>query len=164
MKLNVKWETCGDSNAWCNLNLISFSSPSFYNEQEGGTVDGVYIIWDEKKKQVVRVGSGNLQDRIQKHSKEDWARNNTNLKVTFIRIDDENIMLGVENYLGYVFEQPTIGERFPDVTPVGINLPHNGIVAVNREYPNHGDFEYNMKESLYISSYENWANKRGRQI
>lgn len=162
MRIDVSWEECGKGGAWCSLSGIYLDSPSL--GENGNIVNGVYVIWSELEKRVVRVGSGNLKTRIGEHQRAEWAEKDTSLKVTFTQIDDEKIMLGVETYLGYVFDPIVIGERYPDIIPVGVNLPNNGISPANREYPKDGVSNYSFMQQLFQAEYIKWAGKRGRNI
>lgn len=159
-RISVKWEECGKGGAWCSLSGICLDSPSF--TENGRDIKGVYIIWSERKRRIVRVGSGYLKARICDHQGEQWAENDDTLRVTFTQIDDENAMKGVESYLGYVYEPVEIGERYPDVRPVGVNLPDNGIFAKNYQYPYEGEIEYELKRMLFNLKYTEWSVSRGR--
>jgi hypothetical protein len=162
MRISVKWEECGKGGAWCNLSGIYLDSPSF--TENGRDVKGVYIIWSEKESRVVRVGSGELKIRIKDHQSEDWAKKDASLKVTFVQIDDENVMKGVETYLGYVYDPVEIGERYPNIRPVGVNLPKNGVFVNTYQHPQEGESDYELKWSLFNTKYMEWAVSRGREI
>jgi hypothetical protein len=82
-------------------------------------MEGVYIIWSNET--VVRVGSGNIKDRIAKHRDNPKITKYPDLKVTWVRVSEAN-MHGVEAYLGDTLE-PAIGKRFPDVIGIEVNLP-----------------------------------------
>lgn len=155
-KIQVEWSECGHGGAWCNLQTIDLHSPSLFNDN-GSHANGVYIIWSPISRRVVRVGSGDLIERISEH--QETFRTSPYLKVTFAGIDDENIMLRIERYLGYVYN-PEIGERFPAGEPVAVNLPNNGITACNDEWFEKDECvdetEYMLKIGHYHDKYIEW--------
>lgn len=93
---------------------------------------GVYIIFyttdqREKKFRTVRLGSGDVKDRLNEHKGDTEivayksAASNGALHVSWAKVP-ENQMLGVEKYLSEILN-PVVGERFPDRTPIEVNLP-----------------------------------------
>ena len=125
--MNVDWIQCpphhGERGAqfhWCRLEkLTDLSHPSLKRL-------GVYIIWNEGKiDRVVRVGKGDLRDRISKHRKaQNILRHRTRgtLLVTWAVVI-EPYLNGVERYLGEKLD-PLEGERFPkQAEPIAVNLP-----------------------------------------
>ena len=80
---------------------------------------GVYIIWSNRK--AVRVGSGIIKDRIVDHRNNTYITSYSDLKVTWAQVSEAR-MEGVERFLANSYN-PTVGDRFPDVPPIQVNLP-----------------------------------------
>lgn len=106
--LPVKWikSVGGDFLDLLRVNLDSsyFSTPK----------NGVYVIWytGTNKAPVIRVGQGNIRDRIMAHRSDPQITQfsaNGQLKISWIIIDPENFD-GVEAYL-YDYYKPSVGER-----------------------------------------------------
>ena len=117
MTLNVKWGTCGENKHWCNLENLTLPL--------SGTPHGVYLIWHKGKPgRVVRVGQGNISDRLAKHRKDPeivgYATRGT-LMVTWAAVLSAQ-RGGVESYLADLWN-PLIGDAFPDARPVEVNSP-----------------------------------------
>lgn len=129
MKEKVIWEKCTNDN-WGHLKTLDLTSPSLM--ENGQCKTGVYIIWSEKEKRVVRVGSGRIAERLKEHSQNSSICKYPELLVTFAVIEDEKVMQGVEAYLAAIYD-PVIGERFPDVKHVYVNLPKID-VSIIEEY------------------------------
>jgi hypothetical protein len=83
---------------------------------------GVYIIWTMDDG-VIRVGSGNIKQRIEEHRKNKDIYQYDNLKFTFTIIKSEDIMHGIEAYLGKIKFEPIVGKNYPDVDPIVVNVP-----------------------------------------
>ena len=113
-QLNIVWGTCGDDGHWCNFKNLNLDSDSFKSKK------GVYIIWSAGDT-VVRVGSGLIKDRIADHRDNPDITSYKNLLVTWAKVN-ENQMQGVEKFLADTYD-PEVGERFPDRTPISVNLP-----------------------------------------
>ena len=89
-------------------------------------IKGAYIIWYDSHKEhiTVRVGSGNIKQRLEEHRKDDCILHYAQygpLLVTWTKLQPAH-RGGVERYLGDTLE-PRIGCRFPDVPPISVNLP-----------------------------------------
>lgn len=110
--MQVVWVNCTDGN-WCSFNNVNLANEHFNN------MLGVYIIWSNQN--VVRVGSGIIRDRIADHRQNHEITRYPNLKVTWARVSEVN-MQGVETFLANTYN-PLVGERFPDVRPIQVNLP-----------------------------------------
>lgn len=87
----------------------------------------VYLIWSESERQMVYVGSGDV-DRLWDHLNQsdpayDRIHAHKNLKATYALIDEE-YMLGAENYLVQVYE-PSAVEASPEESFVEVSLPEN---------------------------------------
>jgi len=112
-KLALKWGTCGDDNHWCDFLKLNLTADLFKD------MKGVYIIWSGK--QVVRLGSGTIKDRIAAHRRDKEITAYKNLRVTWAKVN-ANQMEGVEKYLADILD-PAIGDAFPERTPIPVNLP-----------------------------------------
>lgn len=87
----------------------------------------VYLIWSESDRQMVYVGSGDV-DRLWDHlnpSDPAYERIHAheNLKATYALID-EKYMLGAENYLAQVY-RPSAVKASPEEIFVEVSLPDN---------------------------------------
>lgn len=112
--LTVHWGICGDESHWCDFKTVNLNHDHFND------LKGVYIIWNNVDG-VVRVGSGKIKDRIADHRNDEVITAFGNLKVTWAGVN-ANQMQGVEKYLADELN-PLEGERFPDRTPIIVNLP-----------------------------------------
>nr|BFF39791.1 hypothetical protein BACY1_15960 [Tenacibaculum mesophilum] len=110
--MTVEWIYC-QNNEWCDFLTLNLENQHFNN------LNGVYIIWSGKT--IVRLGSGEIKNRIADHRNNPDIIAYPNLKVTWAKIN-ANQMQGVEKYLADVLN-PEIGERFPNRTPIEVNLP-----------------------------------------
>jgi hypothetical protein len=87
--------------------------------------DGVYVIWAPGTLLTgpywVKVGQGNVRDRMQSHMRDARITRFSTLRFTFAQV---NWMQkdGVERFLGDRLS-PLVAERFPDVFPIPVNLP-----------------------------------------
>ena len=114
--ITLKWLKCGDDGHWCQLERLNLNTV---------TEHGVYIIWNEGNPgQVVRVGQGDVADRLSAHSGDThitkYAVNGT-LRVTWASVPAHQ-RDGVERYLADKWN-PLVGEAFPDVAPLAVNSP-----------------------------------------
>lgn len=115
--INVTWVKC-EGDTWCSLNNVNLSSNHFDN------LEGVYVIWHSQNDAAyVRVGQGNIQDRLTAHRNDQDIQQyaDLDLRVTWAQLDPQ-YHDGVEAYLAQQL-RPLIGERFPDRTPIEVNLP-----------------------------------------
>lgn len=114
--MNLDWVKC-EGNTWCSLERLKLESI--------GNTAGVYIIWHGGEiPRCVRVGQGDIKDRLSEH------RNNP--KITQYRSEGELFVTwaavpasqhdGVEAYLAKACD-PIVGERFPERTPIAVILP-----------------------------------------
>jgi hypothetical protein len=86
---------------------------------------GVYIIWHEgNPSRVVRIGQGNIADRLAQHRKDSeilaYARVGI-LRVTWATVPAHQVG-PVERYLANQWP-PLVGDAFPDVAPLAVNSP-----------------------------------------
>ena len=116
-KVDARWVKCpGD--VWCDLFRLDMDSV-------GEDEVGVYIIWKPSKTgRAVRVGKGNIKDRLTQHKNDRKITRHAAdgvLLVTWAILPAQRLK-GVEKYLGNVLD-PLEGQRFPDVRPITVNLP-----------------------------------------
>lgn len=112
---SVTWTKCKDD-VWCNLIRVNL---------EPVATSGVYIIWHGgDDPQVVRVGQGNIADRLGDHRNDldilDYSSRG-GLFVTWAVVPAGQ-RDGVERFLADQLS-PLVGEVFPDAEPVAVNLP-----------------------------------------
>lgn len=114
--INLKWFKCGDDQHWCSLKDLNLT---------GVTERGVYIIWFAGNPgKVVRVGQGDVADRLLKHRADRQITtfaNRGKLLVTWASVPAHQ-MDGVERYLADKWN-PLVGDAFPDVRPIAVNSP-----------------------------------------
>ena len=112
-KLN--WVKC-QGEVWCNLEKLNLESI--------GNVSGVYCVWHGgTNSRWVRIGQGDIKERLANHrkDKEILAYSKFELFVTWVQVAT-NQRNGIEAYLANECK-PLVGERFPDRTPIPVNLP-----------------------------------------
>ena len=113
--MQIEWIKC-DGDVWCDFLYLNLRNEHFDD------LNGVYIIFLIYPKIItVRVGSGNIRERLNDHRNNNEILEYQNLKVTWARVN-ANQMEGVEKFLADTLD-PLIGERFPDRTPIPVNLP-----------------------------------------
>lgn len=118
--LNLIWKTCGDDAHWCDFFKLDLS------KNLNGAA-GVYMIFylgdDHTPGKVVRVGQGDIADRIAVHREdpEVLAYRDRGLLVTWATVHGQQ-QGGVEKHLSDAFE-PLVGERFPNRTAIEVNSP-----------------------------------------
>ena len=118
--MELDWIKCreGQGAHWCNLRILNLNAI-------GETTYGVYVIWYEGNPgKWVRVGQGLIAERLQAHRSNkrivEIARNSP-LRATWAMLPQCHCD-GVERFLGETLH-PLIGDRFPDVPAVKVNLP-----------------------------------------
>ncbi len=112
--MDLDWGTCGESGAWCRLLSLNTEHQLF-----DGMV-GVYVIW-QAKGPVIRIGQGNIRDRVNAHKHDRDIIEYSNLYVTWARVQHSQLD-GVERYLANELN-PIVGEQFPNASPINVNLP-----------------------------------------
>jgi hypothetical protein len=114
--MNLKWIKCGDDDHWCSFSDVNLDKV---------TAGGVYIIWHEGNPgRVVRIGQGDIKDRLGRHRKDSQITAYGalgKLRVTWASVPSSQ-RDGVETYLADQWN-PLIGEAFPDALPIAVNSP-----------------------------------------
>lgn len=114
MEKKLDWLKC-EKNEWCPLASVNLDHDLLKDKK------GVYLIFTGNK--VIRLGSGILSERLYEHrNNPEIVKGNDDLKVTFAHVN-ENQMEGIEKFLADYYK-PEIGERFPNRTPIKVNLPN----------------------------------------
>lgn len=112
--LEVSWVKCV-SDKWCSLENVNLS---------GVKTRGVYIIWHAGNPgRVVRIGQGNIAERLQCHrtDEEVMAYKEHGLYVTWASVQEDHLD-GVEKYLAETW-RPLVGAAFPFAAPIAVNSP-----------------------------------------
>lgn len=112
--LKVYWVRL-KAGGYCPFETVNLSDVSTY---------GVYVIWyNGKPGRVVRVGQGDVKDRITKHrsDKKVLAYQAKGLYVTWAAVVP-GLVDQVERYLADHW-QPLVGDAFPNVRPLAVNSP-----------------------------------------
>jgi hypothetical protein len=114
--VDVEWIKCGNGGNWCPLELVNLSDVD---------TEGVYIIWHEGNPgRVVRIGQGDIKDRLCAHRKDAAItkyRANGTLRVTWATVPS-HLRDGVERYLANTYP-PLVGDAFPIALPIAVNSP-----------------------------------------
>ncbi len=118
MAISLKWVKLQNGN-WANLETVNLTNVMTF---------GVYIIWNSDKK-VVRVGQGNVSDRLSSHRNDNEILSQKGgtlfgggtLYVTWASVSSP-LVDGVERYL-YDHYSPIVGERAPAALPIAVNAP-----------------------------------------
>ena len=114
--LNVSWVKCGKEESWCPLETVDLSEVR---------TEGFYVIWHGgKHSRVVRIGQGDIRDRLTAH-RADFEillyRKAGLLQVTWAAVSAAQ-RDGVERYLANQWP-PLVGDAFPNVLPIAVNAP-----------------------------------------
>jgi hypothetical protein len=114
--VQLSWVVRADNGAWLDLPYADLSNVA---------TEGVYVIWMPiQGRNVVRVGQGKIAQRVSAHRKDQEiiAHGQSGvLKVTWAAVSAE-YRDGVERYLADQLN-PLVGDAFPDVLPIAVNLP-----------------------------------------
>lgn len=113
--LELFWVKCNPNSVWCDFLKLNIDHEHFKE------LKGVYLIFT-KEGVVIRVGSGVIKDRLKDHRDNEEILAYPNLLVTWAKVN-ANQMEGVEKFLADTYN-PKIGKRFPDRTPIEVNLPN----------------------------------------
>ena len=113
--LKVSWVK-NTLDRWLPLELV---------ELAGVNAFGVYIIWHSGNPgRVVRVGQGNIADRIGAHKKDQQVLAYKQFGALWVTWAAVSVFQrdGVERHLAETWK-PLIGDRFPDVALIAVNSP-----------------------------------------
>jgi hypothetical protein len=112
------WNKCNGDN-WCSFERVELDHDHFTG------MAGVYVIWYAagSNPKAVRVGQGNIADRIAAHRRDPQIMTyaTRSLYVTWAKVPAAQ-QNGIEAYLAAVLD-PIVGERFPNVASIEVNLP-----------------------------------------
>ncbi len=111
-------------NDWLPLRIVDLSSVS---------TSGCYMIWhpaghysngNPYPARVVRVGQGDIADRINCHKSDSEVLSYERFGTLYVTWATVSVFQrdGVERHLAETWK-PLIGDRFPDVTPIPVNSP-----------------------------------------
>lgn len=111
---------------WARTSANTWPAFDTLEMPRAGSGDGVYIIWwGNTDPDVLYVGAGDVGDRLWyragDHRLVDYQRSGLHLSCTWAAVDPRQIH-GVERFLGDKL-QPRFSEKFPQVTPIPVNLP-----------------------------------------
>jgi len=117
ISMQLYWNKC-TGGQWCNFYDVDLENAHF----DG--MEGVYIIWYAgTSPAAVRVGQGVIKDRLTKHRADPLINKykDKGLYATWASVD-KKFRDGVERYLAE-FLNPKVGDKFPDVLPIQVNIP-----------------------------------------
>ena len=115
--MNVNWIKC-EGQQWCNFKNLNLDHSHFDN------LVGVYIIWHgSPNAAVVRIGEGNIRERLKAHRQdpEILRYENLGLYTTWTEVSS-NYRRGIERYLAEKWK-PKVGTKFPEVPAIEVNSP-----------------------------------------
>jgi hypothetical protein len=107
------WQKC-QGDIWGPFLNIDLSNVHF------NFMEGVYIIW-QGNGPIIRIGQGVIKERIADHRTDQAITAYNNLYVTWAPVLVQ-YRDGIERYLANVLH-PKIGDAFPDIDPIKVNLP-----------------------------------------
>ena len=113
--MQVTWIQ-SQAKSWLNLNTFNLSTV--------GDDKGVYVIWHGGNPgRVVRVGQGNIADRLGIHrgDRKVQAYAASILYVTWANVA-AHLMNGIERYLADTWN-PLVGDAFPNALAIAVNSP-----------------------------------------
>ena len=112
----LDWIRCDDGRVFCGLATVNLDNVQ---------TEGVYVIWHTgNPSRVVRVGQGNIVDRLKRHRYDPEITQYAiygRLLVTWAYVSPIYID-GVERYLAEKWF-PLVGDRHPSVYPIEVNSP-----------------------------------------
>lgn len=113
----LEWVKC-EGDVWCSFERLDLSNVISF---------GVYVIWKPpalalSTPQVIRVGQGNIAERIAAHRLDpEITQYGPGLLVTWAEVLGYYVD-GVEAFLAQQL-RPAVGDRFPLAPPIAVNLP-----------------------------------------
>lgn len=111
--MQPNWQKCV-GNVWGTLLEVNLNHFHFNN------MEGVYIIW-QGNGPVVRVGQGNIRNRLYHHRNDPKIIKYPSLYVTWAPVH-ALYRDSVERYLANILK-PVVGDAFPNVVPTPVVLP-----------------------------------------
>lgn len=111
--MQIDWQKC-HGNIWGQLLYVDLSHSHFNN------MEGVYIIW-QNGGPIVRIGQGNIRDRLSHHRNDPKITAHHSLHVTWAPVSSL-YRDGVERYLANILK-PIVGDAFPNATPIPVSVP-----------------------------------------
>lgn len=111
--MQINWQKCS-GNVWGTLLGVDLNHIHFNN------MEGVYIIW-QGNGPVIRVGQGNIRDRLYRHRNDPEITKYQSLYVTWAPVSFL-YRNGIERYLANVL-RPVVGDAFPVAIPTPVSLP-----------------------------------------
>lgn len=120
----VKWVKNSQNNEWFDFLRLNLDAAYFNNKV------GVYVIWytSPSSAKVIRVGSGNISERLKDHRmNQEIVKYSSlgSLKVSWVVADSNPLLIseiqGVELFLSNKYH-PLVNDRFPNASEVQINL------------------------------------------
>lgn len=117
MPYMVIWYTCGEQKNWCQLETVNLSKVD---------IEGIYIIWHGgKNPKVVRVGQGDIHDRLSKHQSDPeilYYKQFGVLMVTWAEVP-KRYRDGIEVYLENMCNPLSRQRTLPIADPIRVNYP-----------------------------------------
>ncbi len=114
MAMQLNWKTCGDNRHWCNLRKLKL---------DNNNDKGVYMIWHTgDPSRVVRVGQGNIAERLTDHRNNNEILTYGELLVTWAVVPSKSDRDGIERHLADEW-RPLVGDAFPNTVPIAVNSP-----------------------------------------
>ncbi len=114
--MELQWIKCGPGDRYCHLELVNLGEV---------TCDGVYIIWNSSSGKVIRIGQGDIRQRLQSHRLDPNIlvyRGGSTLLVTWAEVPAHEIRLQIERYLDRIFA-PIVPTNAPPGSYLQVNLP-----------------------------------------
>ena len=115
--LTVNWVKPTSGPKWFALETYTFDSV---------TSEGVYVIWFDQHRidNTVKVGQGIVADRLRSHQADQEILAYRQFGTLLVTWADVSVWQrgGVELFLAEYY-RPRIGERYPIVLPIEVNLP-----------------------------------------
>jgi hypothetical protein len=120
----VNWIKNTQNNEWFDFLRLNLDAPYFSNKK------GVYVVWyvSPSIAKVVRLGSGNIAERLKEHRANHEITKYSSLgqlKVSWVVADGKPLfdseIEGVEVFIAKKYS-PLVGDRFPVAQEVPINL------------------------------------------
>ena len=110
--MDIAWNRC-ERGSWCNLAELDLAKIN---------VTGVYMIWNKGPvSKVIRVGQGNVAERLQEQRTNPKITSHGALYVTWAEAPSF-ALVGIERYLAHTWH-PVVKGSVPDAFPIKVNSP-----------------------------------------